>query len=172
MKLRFNRFFRMSKTIIIPLVLILSMFPALVQADLEAELRALREQMEAVHLELAEQGAMIRALYDYVDAEIGLEAVQQETRDDDRLRIEPLTQINDANLTHIAIANPVLDQIAAVTADGAVRIYDFSGKVLETLFSPDNFITAIAYAPDGEWLLAGTRTGTLMLLFCGIPNSN
>lgn len=106
MKLKFNRFSKTSETIVILLIMILSMFPVLVQADLEAELRALREQMEAVHLELAEQGAMIRALYDYVDAEIGLEAVQQETRDDGRLRIEPLTQINDANLTHIAIANP------------------------------------------------------------------
>ncbi len=151
------------RLIIVPAVLILSL-PVGVRAEqgVERELQAIRDELEALRYQVAEQGAMIRTLYEFADALIGFEADRKEKDREQHLLLQPVAEIVDANLTHLAVANPAYPRVAALMGDGHVRVYDLTGQRVETLWRPDTWISAISYSPDGKWLLAGTRTGDLL----------
>jgi hypothetical protein len=75
--------------------------------------------------------------------------------------LEVETEIHDDALTAISCANPVLPEIAVITVEGGIRIYDFNGQVTQTLEMGNQIISAISYSPDGT-LLVGTKAGDLL----------
>jgi WD40 repeat protein len=61
----------------------------------------------------------------------------------------------------VAIA-PMTGDAATITGAGAVRVYDaIDGRWRD--LPPDGDVTAVAYSPDGNVLVAGTRAGTVRL---------
>ena len=73
------------------------------------------------------------------------------------------TSITDGNLTSIASANPAAAEFAVITQEGDIRICGFDGKTIRTLKQKNRVITAVAYSPDGQLLLAGTEDGALLV---------
>ncbi len=88
---------------------------------------------------------------------------RKEVRDEVRLRLEPVVDLSDTNLTALSHANPTVPEIAVITKDGGVAIYDFAGQIVQTLKREGQDVTAVSYSPDGKQLLAGTETGGLLI---------
>ncbi|MGB3200961.1 MAG: WD40 repeat domain-containing protein, partial [Nodosilinea sp.] len=53
--------------------------------------------------------------------------------------------------------HPTKEQLATASDDGTVKIWDLNGRLLETLKEPQGEVDAVAYSPDGRFLVAGTR---------------
>jgi WD40 repeat protein len=83
--------------------------------------------------------------------------------EEDRLALEPTVAISDDALTRTAHANPVSPEIAVITTNGNIRIYNFDGQITQTLKRQGQRIRAISYSADGRRLLAGTKEGDLLV---------
>jgi WD40 repeat protein len=138
--------------------------PAAIRADeaVERELIAIREELQTLHREVVEQGKMVRTLYELADSQIDFESKKKEKQEDERLRLQPVVEISDPNLTSLSCSSPVSPEIAAITGDGGIRTCDFAGRVTQSLKRRGQIITAVSYSPDGKLLLAGTKDGAIL----------
>jgi len=148
--------------------------PAGAHEGVERELKAVRGELEALRRQVAEQGKMIRTLYEVADSEINFEANKkkveakrqarkEEDKKEERLLLQTVVEISDPNLTSLSCGSPVSPEIAVVTGDGGIRIYDTAGRLTQSLKRPGQVVTSISYSPDGKVLLAGTRAGALLV---------
>lgn len=137
--------------------------PLIADEAVERELKAIREELQLLRREVAEQGEMIRTLYDFTDAQVNFKKRIKERQEEERLLLEPAVEVRDPNLTSLGCGSPVAPEIAAITGDGGIRMYDMAGKVIRSLKRRGEIITALSYSPDGNFLLAGTRGGELLV---------
>ena len=146
------------------LAALMTMYPTATVADepIESELKAVREKLQALHREVAEQGEMIRTLYDFADSQIDFDGKKKERQEEEGLLLKPIVEIQDANLTSLGCCNPNLPEIAVITGDGGIRIYDTAGQIVRHLKRRGDVITAVAYSPDGKMLLVGTKAGAVL----------
>jgi WD40 repeat protein len=83
---------------------------------------------------------------------------------DKRQQLAPEITVADKSLTTTASANPVYPEIAVLTTNGAIRVYDYSGQIVRSLEPDERTIkAALCYSNDGKQLLAGTRSGDLLV---------
>ena len=47
--------------------------------------------------------------------------------------------------------------------DGVIRLWDLAGKELAKLEGHEDEVTAVAFSPDGQWLVSGSRDGTALV---------
>lgn len=158
---------KLFRIVISSLILVLTgvSTPASVVAKTAAEedLERIRVELESIRSELKDQGKMIRSLYDYVDAEIDLDSQKEKQENEAHLLLEPSIRISDGTLTSQSSANPVAAEFAVITQVGGIQIFDYEGNAINTLKLKKRIITTVAYSPDGQMLLAGTKEGALLI---------
>lgn len=82
---------------------------------------------------------------------------------DVKLALETVCEITNENLTATARFSPTENTFAAIARNGGIVLHDAGGKVVRELRRPGEICKCIAYAPDGRRLLAGTRSGNILL---------
>jgi hypothetical protein len=90
-------------------------------------------------------------------------AIEKQQAEDKVLALERIREVKDENLGAIGCVNPAAAEFGVLTADGGVRIFDATGKVVKELRQPGQEITCLAFSPDGSELLAGTGGGDLLI---------
>lgn len=126
-----------------------------------SEIRQLREQ-------LTQQTMRIDRLYEAIGPELAeLEArvatLKLQAKEEEALKLETVCVLKGQGLTTRAHFSPADDTFAVVTTQGTVRIFSLAGKFLRELSLPDMRLTAFSYTPDGQRMLAGTRSGKVLL---------
>jgi len=85
---------------------------------------------------------------------------------DQRLRLKPIVDLVDESLPSRPRAcanNPSSPEFAVITTNGGIHIYDYAGKVIHSAKHTGSVITSISYSADGILLLAGTKSGDLLI---------
>lgn len=121
------------------------LFAPVVEAGdaVQGELKAIHDELRALRREVEEQGEMIRTLYEFADSQIDFEQKKKERQEEERLRLEPAVEIRDPNLTSLGCGSPVSAEIATITGDGGLRIYDTAGRITQYLMRRGETITAL-----------------------------
>jgi len=131
--------------------------------------------LQSVHLELLElralmedQSKKLNRLYDAVEPELGemderAAAVRKEREGDLRLKLAGACEIRDSDCAGQARFSPREDSVALLTRRGVIAFFSADGNKLRELAIPEERMGAIAFAPDGKRLLAGTRKGKVFL---------
>lgn len=79
------------------------------------------------------------------------------------LSLKILHEVSDPNLSITGSSDPAAPHFAVITTDGAIRIYDTAGQVVRRLKRQGQIVRSISYSPDGKLLLAGTKTGEILV---------
>lgn len=80
-----------------------------------------------------------------------------------RLTLPMLAAFHNAVLTGIAQFSPRDPVFAVLAHDGSIWIFDTTGRLRRKLSLPGEQMTALAYAPNGQQLMAGTHSGKILL---------
>jgi len=89
--------------------------------------------------------------------------LEKQAREDKALAMERVWESEDNDFTGRAECSPTEPSFAAVAKDGSIRLCDLDGKLLQSLRYEKETVTAVAYGPVGSRLLAGTKSGKVLL---------
>lgn len=162
----FTAWFSRSVLGVLTLCILLSILaPTLVRAaeSVDLEIQALRKEVRALNALVEEQAVLLQSIYDYLDNVGGLTAQREEWKKEKLLLMEVVATVSDKGLTSKGAANPAVPEFAAITTSGGVSVFDVTGKRTRTLMAPKQVVRAVAYSPDGLSLLAGTRSGSILV---------
>jgi WD40 repeat protein len=125
-------------------------------------------ELQQLRMQVAEQGRRIDRLYDALapqleELEQRAAAMKKQAEEDAALKLETVCVLKDQGLTTRAQFSPTENSFAVITHKGSVQIFTTAGKNLRELALPEMKVNAIAYAPDGKRLLAGTKDGKVLL---------
>jgi hypothetical protein len=129
----------------------------------EVEIKALWREIGTLRARLEEQGVLLRSIHDYLDSEGYLTYKLEETRMDKAFAMEVVAAVSDRRLTSSGAANPVVPEFAVINSSGGVSFFDVGGKLKRTLTESNQTVTAIAFSPDGEFLVAGTKEESILV---------
>lgn len=158
-----NNYIVACSVLLVAGVMLLNPLPVVATETVEQELIAIRSELKDLHLMVEEQNKMLHDFYEYVDQDGLITAWKRERAEDERLMLKPVAEVTDRILTSHSSANPVSPEIAVITDEGDIRIYDFAGQILQTLTRTGEVVTTVSYSQDGHMLLAGTKSGTLLV---------
>jgi len=130
-------------------------------ANVAVELRRLREELDVQTRRL---DRLFQALSPHLqELEAQAAKLKEQEEQDAALKLETVCVLKGQDLTTRAQFSPTDSTFAVVTRKGTVLIFSVTGKQLCELSLPDERLTAFGYAPDGKRMLAGTRTGKVVL---------
>jgi hypothetical protein len=150
------------------IALLLAVIPAFGRESVSANTNIVAEEMRLLHDQMQEQSQRLDRLYRAFRPRLKAmeaEADRLEAREkqDQALTMERLSTVVDGGLTGQGCVNPAAAEFAAITGAGAVRIYDVQGHAGKEFRLAGQEITAVAFSPNGDALLAGTETGALLV---------
>jgi WD40 repeat protein len=133
------------------------------EETVERELAAIRNELQALRLEVAEQGRMIRDLYEFADSEIDFKEEKKKREEKTRLLLDPVWETNNKQYTDRAVFSPRHLSFAVISHDGAIYVHNLDGTIERVFGAPEETITALAYSSDGSRILAGTKSGNMRI---------
>ncbi|MEI6077827.1 MAG: hypothetical protein WCS94_19755 [Verrucomicrobiota bacterium] len=127
-----------------------------------------REELLQLRDQLAEQTRRIDRLYRALgphleDMEAQAADVEKQQLEDKALALELICEVKDKTLTAVGCVSPTAAEFGVITVAGGVRLFDAEGKVIQEIQPPGQEITCLAFSPGGTELLAGTRSGALLI---------
>ncbi|HQI34162.1 MAG TPA: hypothetical protein PLK87_15900 [Verrucomicrobiota bacterium] len=130
-------------------------------ADLAAAVQRLQEQLD-------EQTKRIDRLYRAIGPQLAemedqAAAREKEEQEDKTLALDELARLDHEALTSLGCVNPVAAEFAAITREGALRLFDSAGKVIKEFSRQGQKCRSVAFSPNGAELLAGTESGALLV---------
>jgi WD40 repeat protein len=65
-------------------------------------------------------------------------------------------------------ASPDNQQFATASQDGTVRVWDYAGKNLQTLYSQSGAVNSVAFSPDSKRIATANTDGTVQIYLLDI----
>jgi len=125
-------------------------------------LKNISSKVDSIGEKVYDQGQKISALYDFVDAEIGLEKATEKKRQEENLALKTVNEFENSQYMSKAKFHPQKNIFAVLVGDGTIHLMDAQTREKKlTLRVPDEIINAFAFLYDGNSMVLGTKSGKL-----------
>jgi WD40 repeat protein len=132
-------------------------------ASLKRLVQDLQTQVNVLQKLVTRLGGWYDLLNQEFEIEAQVRAREKQRADDQKLALKRVSEISDEELTSIAQFSPSEQSFAAIAGDGGIKVLDTTARLLRLLKREGEQATSIAYSPDGRRLMAGTRSGKVLV---------